>query len=924
MKKLYFLFFLCTLSAMATAQSGTIKGSVSDTASNTSLTNANIILLNAKDSILYKYTRSNEQGNFQINNIDTGRYILLISYPNYADYTENFTIDAEAKEKDFGHVDLILKSELLKDVIVRSNAAAIRIKGDTTEFVADSFKTLPNATVEDLLKKLPGIQIDQNGTITAQGQTVNKVMVDGDEFFGDDPTLVTKNLKADMIDKVQLYDRQSKAAELSGIDDGQRDKTINLKLKEDRKHGYFGKLVAGAGKSDTDKNTFYDTQAMINAFRGKRKIAAFGILSNTGTTGLGWGDSDKYGGGFSYGGSSNSELDGWDGRYTGEGIPKVLSLGAHYDNKWNEEKHYINSNLRYGFIDVEGSNSSLTRYNYGNNTSQVTNSKGDFNRHNERTKGDAQYEWKPDSSFTIGLNASMEKFNGRNYNYNISETEDGQNGNKINKNENITDNTNKGGRAFTMASINKKFDKKGRSLNLMLQYNNTNNSTIGQYNASTEFFINNTQTIIDQRRESYNNNDYYDARLAYTEPITKFSSIRLAYKISHYTSDSHLKALTKDGNQQYTNLDTLFSYVNYNSEDRHIFTTGYNFNKNNTVLNISNDLALVNNNLEYRLIDTSFRRHFINLSPYINFRTTLKNKARIFMYYNGNTIQPSTTQMNPINNTADTLNFYVGNPNLKVAFNNNINLNYNKYSMMSDTYQGFYISYGNTISPIVTDITTNLQTGARTYRYYNSEKWNHNANLGFYMGSKIKKWDLGYNAGLNGSGNIYQTSINGQPQTTKVFTPSVNLRLNYTKEKLIDVSLTQSLSYRFSESTIETNVNNNGFIYNLNPGFRLMLPAKFEISSDLNYNWQQKTEAYNFDFNRTLWNASIAKKFFKKENLKLELSARDILNQNDGFSRTINDYMFTERNHTTIRRHFLLSLVWDFNKMGGAPAETAQ
>jgi cell division protein YceG involved in septum cleavage len=184
-------------------------------------------LLQAKDSILVKFTRAKADGAFSFNNIANGSYFLLVTYPDYADYTESFKLDNQQNTKEFGKIDLLLKSRLLQEVIFKGEAIAIKIKGDTTEFNAGSFKVQPNAKVEDLLKQLPGIQIDKDGKITAQGQTVNRVLVDGEEFFGDDPTLVTKNIRSDMVDKVQLYDDKSENAKFTGIDDGQLSKTIN-------------------------------------------------------------------------------------------------------------------------------------------------------------------------------------------------------------------------------------------------------------------------------------------------------------------------------------------------------------------------------------------------------------------------------------------------------------------------------------------------------------------------------------------------------------------------------------------------------------------------------------------------------------------------------------------------------------------------
>ncbi len=235
MKKLtisLLLFFICM--ASIEAQNISIKGVVNDTLNKESLSNSTVTLLRAKDSLLVKFTRSDKEGKFELNKLLADKYILMITYPAFADYFETITV-GEKPEVDLGLVRMTLKSKLLEDVIVRSRIAAIRLKGDTIEYKADSFKVSPGASVEEMLRKLPGLQVDKDGNITAQGEKIEKVLVDGEEFFGDDPTMATKNLQADAVDKVQVYNKKSDQSTFTGIDDGQKNKVLNLTLKEDIK-----------------------------------------------------------------------------------------------------------------------------------------------------------------------------------------------------------------------------------------------------------------------------------------------------------------------------------------------------------------------------------------------------------------------------------------------------------------------------------------------------------------------------------------------------------------------------------------------------------------------------------------------------------------------------------------------------------------
>ncbi|MBL0882984.1 MAG: TonB-dependent receptor, partial [Chitinophagaceae bacterium] len=246
MKKLTALLLaigFCMIS-FSYAQTGSLKGTVVDSTNKVHLHNAVVSLLRPKDSVLVKFVRTNPQGAFEFSNLPAGKFIVMITYPDYADYIDDIDLSTTL-QKSLGNVYVTTKAHLLEEVIVKQRIAAIRMKGDTTEYRADSFYVGPNANVQDLLKRMPGIQVNSKGEITAQGQKVEKVLVDGEEFFSDDPAVVTQNLRADAIDKVQVFDKKSDQAVFTGIDDGQTAKTINLQMKEDAKKGYFGKVEAG-------------------------------------------------------------------------------------------------------------------------------------------------------------------------------------------------------------------------------------------------------------------------------------------------------------------------------------------------------------------------------------------------------------------------------------------------------------------------------------------------------------------------------------------------------------------------------------------------------------------------------------------------------------------------------------------------------
>src|SRR5215203_2382306 len=265
MRKFLAGLFIVFTSQFALAQSS-LNGTIADTLGRKNLSNAVVSLLQKKDSTLYKFGRTDKTGSFLIQHLSPGKYVLLVTYPKFADFSEEIEVKDQPLT-ELGTIALTLKSQLLETVVVKS-AGAIRIKGDTTEFVADSFHVKDGATVEELLKKLPGFQVNSKGEITAQGQRVQKVLVDGEEFFGDDPTMATRNIGAKAVDKVQVYDTKTEQQQITGMVNSSSGKTVNIKLKEDQKKGGFGRFFAG---SDFEK--YHDAKGLYNRFVGKKKLS---------------------------------------------------------------------------------------------------------------------------------------------------------------------------------------------------------------------------------------------------------------------------------------------------------------------------------------------------------------------------------------------------------------------------------------------------------------------------------------------------------------------------------------------------------------------------------------------------------------------------------------------------------------------------
>jgi len=919
------LCFLVFISSYSKAQNlHTIKGRTIDTASTTLLSGTSVAVLNAKDSTLVKFTRTAENGSFELTGIKNGKFILLVSYPKYADFVDHFTLDSTTQIKDYGKINLTGMAKILADVIIKGNRTAIKIKGDTTEFDPKAYNIEPNSKVEDLIKQFPGFQVDKDGKITAQGKTVPKVLVDGEEFFGDDPTLVTKNLRADMVESVQLYDKASDQASFTGIDDGEKTKTLNIKLKEDKKNGYFGKVQGGYGTRD-----FYQGQAMFNKFWGKKKFSAYGILGNNGTVGLGWDDRDKYGGSggmtmtddggmyFSYGGGD--DFDSYDGRYNGQGLPVARTGGLHFDNKWNKDKESLNTNYKIGSIRVKGDRNSISQNNL---SSGIQNNTSDESYDNDmfKQKLDATYEIKIDTTLTMKVNVdgALKKSNTAN-SYKTSTT-DGNNNFLNSSNRTLSNEVDD--QNFNMnVLLTKKLKKKGRTVSLNLNQSINKNNSEGYLNSlnSSLTSTGKVDSLTNQRKVNDITNNAFKLNVAYTEPLSKTLTVIINYGLTSMNGKSDRRSFNKSGNGDYDILDTLYSN---NFELNQTINQGgaiFNYKKGKTVINFGSKFSGVNFKQEDVYHNRTYVRNFVNYMPQASYQYRFSQQKSFRLSYNGNTNQPSLDQLQPVRVNNDPFNVVVGNQDLRPSFRSTINANYNSYKVLTNQSIWLSGSYSFTSNPIISDVTTD-NVGKSTFKYVN---FNDKMQTNFYLYGQISRkislldMNIGLNIDANGSSsyNFITTDLIRNLNNTKNYTYGGGLNISKYKEKSYSFYSRFGPTYNMSRVSVGRNSDGWGLAGYISGN--VQLPGKIEISTDGDYQYNGKTQVLTESFERFIWNAALTKKFFKSENLKFSLSVNDILNQNVGFDRSASNTTISQSSYTTIQRYFMFSLSWDFSKMGG-------
>lgn len=919
------LLLLCIGTLGLSAQD--IKGIITDTASGIVLENATVCVLNAKDSTLNRFTRAGKAGSFSIKQLEPGPYLLLVSYPGYADYVESFSLDVAVDVHDFKQVPMILKAKLLEQVIVTGSRAAIRMNGDTTEYNASSFVIKPGDRVEDLLKQLPGIQVDKDGKITAQGKAVNKVLVDGEEFFGDDPTLVTKNIRSDMVDKVQLFDKKSDQAVLTGIDDGIETKTINIKLKEDKKNGYFGKVEASGG---TDK--FYQPQVMFNSFKGKRKLSAYGILSNTGKIGMDFSENANYG----FGGDMemldggliqlNSSMDGdlepFNGRFEGAGIPVSRSGGIHFDNKWHKDERSINTTYKIGSVNIGGINHTLTQNNLPSGIIN-TDALQSFNKSMFRNKLEGIYTTKLDSTANLKVTVEGISKNSKNdiSNLNTSYRSDGS---LLNQNSNELTNNGFQHQLNARALYTKKFKKPGRTVSALFSQAIDRTDMNGFLHSKIDFYdkaggTDSTQ-LINQYKTNKVDNNMFHADIDFSESFSKTFSVWFQYDLVTSGSHADRRSYNQATSGKYDALDSSVSNEYQFNQLLNRFGAIFNYKKNKSSLTFGTRVGHVLFRQNDLFAKSRFQRNFINWEPQIAYKYRQSGAATFRVNYTGNVVQPDFAQIQPIRQNTDPLNIYLGNPGLRPSFNNRFNISYDSYKVLSEQSMNFSGSYSFTTNGMVDNTVTDA-SGKTTSQTINlTHKNPFSFGIGIYTGKRIKKIGVNVNVELNANGNTLYNYANNVLNTTRSYTYGGNLSLSKF-EKEWNGRLTFGSSYTVSQSSLQKEMNDNGAGFNSTGFFNIPLPGKIEIGADANYTYRAKTQSFNEDFRQMIVNARIARKFLKDGALKIEFSGNDLLNQNAGFSRSANNNQIIQRKSTTIRRYFLFSLIYDLNKMGGTSSK---
>jgi hypothetical protein len=895
MRRNLLLVFLLFFAAYTQGQSS-LSGKIIDKSDNEALVNASIVILD-QDSILKHFVRADENGRFEIKRMVPGDYLMLVTYPKFEVISKPITMGKE----DIKLEDIPINSQmnLIEEVVV-TQRIPIRIKGDTIEYDAGSFETEKNAKLEDLLRRLPGLTVSADGAITAHGKSVSKVLIDGEEFFGYDPKIAIRNVRADAVDKVQVYERRSEEAELTGIDDGIREQTVNVVLKEEARHGIFGNAEAMYGTDDL---------YVANLFAAKfNRTERIGITANTNNMGSSGREGSL---------RMNNQI---------QGEPRSTSLGANYENQLFNRKVNVNAN-----------------YNFNNNSNR--NERESYNK--EIISDDALQETKS-SSQTFNSNQShgvRSRFRVRidstqnmdvQFNANLSQSENGSSSernttdgmasdiNEFRSNQETHSNSQSND---IRINYRKRLNKRGASLNLHLNNAFSSSDSENNVNEYTHFFLEDSTVNVEQKRLGDNKNNSFSTQLSFNNTVNTKINYSIGYSFSNSNSKNYMDAYNWDGNTVATTIDTTYSQQQNNLSTNQGINAQASFNFEPVRVNISNRTSYRIQNLDDAYRDIDLSRDFWDNSLNMDIDYKLSTRKNLRLSYQNSNVIPTFGQLQPLQPQTNTLYRQEGNPDLKRSTQNSFRMNYNTISLLKGTNLNLNgnISFNN--NPIINkrEIDNNRVTTSTYVNIKDRSSWQANINGNFNKPVFNRQVQFNIFSGIgynNGFSYIrYNNAVNYELNNLQNTNANVGISLNEQDSKGFDFDVSGRIGANNQRNSLQKDFNYTNMTGGSSGYIRYFMPKQFNVTTSVNYGYEGPTKFYRESIHQFYANLELSKKLLKSESLVVSVKAFDIFNTYNTVNRSVSETNFTESTQLLLTRYVLFGLKWDFNKNLGKKSD---
>ncbi len=869
---------------------------------------ATVRLLKANaDSTFVRATKTDTNGAFAFTGVNRGKYIVE---GNCIGYTSTF-VNAEITNKSLRLGEIALKEGgiALREVTVTGTMTDIKVMEDTVEYNAGSYKTQPNAVVEDLLKRLPGVEVDSEGGITANGKTVSKILLDGQEFFADDPKVASKNLPVDMIEKLQVIDRKSDLARLTGVDDGEEETVINLTVKKGMKNGYFGTIEAGYGTKD-----HYIGQFNVNRFWNDNQVTLLGNFNNINE--LGFTDSN---------GSRFRRFGG------NRGLTTSQALGLNF-NVGNKEIFRIGGNILYSHNDRNVVSHNEKEY-LLRDSWQTEDEYSKDKSHNIRA--DFRIQWKPDSFNTLEARPRIS--------YNLSDSESldsilnrtgGFDGEQVSRQYQTSTSDGRSLEYGAQIIFNHNFRRhRGRSFSIDLNYSHSNvHETEESFSRNRFYLYGDSLDIYDQITRNHTWSDNISGRLSWTEPLGNVANGRfltLAYRVNYRWNDADKFVYDHPVTypwQDPTLSQPIIDYINevLNTDLSNQFRNDYlnqdirlGFRQVTSTMNLEAGLSLVptmSKSLDLINENRNVPERWVwNFAPFLNYRHRFSKSRSLNARYNGRTSQPSISQLQPVPDMSDPMNVIYGNPALKPSFAHQFNLRFQDFDMATQRSIMTMMNVGLTQNSIVSSVVRNYDTGSQETRYENvNGTWNANLMAIYSQPLRNKSWQVsGHVFGMyNQTVGFTDGTKNTSRSMNISFSPSIAFRPTN-----LQLELRPNYSFRRTTNTMPDSKSSNVHSYGGSFNAYYYTPVGIVLNSDLRFS-ATRGYAQGFDRDQWIWDCSISYQMLRDKSLTISLKAYDLLGQRSAISHSENNQYIQDSSVNTLTRYFMATISWKFNTFG--------
>mgnify|MGYP000421133311 CR=1 FL=1 len=911
--KCLLMLLMILFSPMAFAQQSgvNVTGSVVEQGSDTPIEQATVRLLNVKDSAMVRGVVSARNGSFTLKNVKKGSYLLHITFIGYDPLYQPLQITGKKNPVNVGKLELSDGAIELGEAVVIGKAPEVTVRNDTVEYNADSYKVTEGSVLEDLLKKMPGVEVDSEGKITVNGKEVKKVMVDGKEFFSDDPKVASKNLPAKMIDKLQVLDKKSDMAQMTGFDDGEEETVINLTVKPGMKQGWFGNAYGGYGSKDR-----YEGNAMVNRFVNNDQITFMGGANNTNNMGF----SDLASTMFSGMGGGGGRRGGFG---AGSGITSSGNAGLNFSKEFKPDKLTLGGNTRYSHSDNDARSKSDRQNILPGDSSSYDNSEAMSRTKSDNFGVDFRLEWKPDTMTQLIFRPSFSFSHSMNDNFSDATTLDNER-DTVNTNKSSNYSESNGYNLNASIDFSRKLNNKGRVFSATLSGGNSDSYSDGM-NRSDIVYFNQTDalknSIIDQRSRYDNKGFNYRAYVSWVEPIGHNNFIQATYSISQRKQEALKNVYNQDADGIYNVLDSAYSQSyrnNFISQRASLSFKSQRAKFNYTIgLNLDPSYSSSENFVGDTTL-SKITRKVVNLSPMAQFNYMFDKRTNLRIMYNGRTSQPSMTQLQPVADISDPTNITIGNPDLNPRYTNNVFIRFQQFT--PEKQRAFMIMANGSyiINDIVSYTSYNQETGVKTTTYKNVNG-NYSGNVRMMLNTPLKNKKVSINSMTMASCANSNGYINEEKNTNRNLILSERGGIDF-RSSYLDLGVNGNIRYNATSNSLQKENNQNTFNYGAGGYTTIYLPLDFKIESDVNWS-TNSGYGDGFKQNEVLWNASASKSFLKNNQGTLRFKIYDILQQRSNISRSVTASYIQDSEYNTLGSYFMVHFIYRFSIFkGGASA----